>query len=235
MAKPEKRFDPTFENGGYWEYYKDLERQFEDFLEYVPYLEGNEKTYSFRLANLLLVIGAHVDSAFKEIFKWSAFSKKYEKILEKINAGKANITDYRKLEPEYNLSKRELIFKCLPDRETVIPFRGFDTESPKWWRDYNKIKHEFSLNFYKANLKTTRDALAGAFLLNAIHEPASLRLFDYGLLEPKYEPESYFEIKYPIFKGHKMPPEYPVGKEIEDPFVIETPLFIYDYEKGKKP
>ena len=25
----EKGFNPTFENGGYWEYYKDLERQFE--------------------------------------------------------------------------------------------------------------------------------------------------------------------------------------------------------------
>jgi hypothetical protein len=31
MAKEEKGFDPTFENGGYWEYYNDLEQQFEDF------------------------------------------------------------------------------------------------------------------------------------------------------------------------------------------------------------
>ena len=33
-------FTPTFENGGYWEYYKDLEGQFENFLESVPYLSG---------------------------------------------------------------------------------------------------------------------------------------------------------------------------------------------------
>jgi len=45
----------------------------EDFLEYVPYLEGNEKTYSFRLANLLLAIGAHVDSAFKEMARYRLF------------------------------------------------------------------------------------------------------------------------------------------------------------------
>jgi len=73
MAKEEKGFNPTFENGGYWEYYKDLERQFENFLDYVPYLEGNEKTYSFRLASILLSIGSHVDSAFKEMSKYPDF------------------------------------------------------------------------------------------------------------------------------------------------------------------
>lgn len=44
--EPEK-FKPTFENGGFWEYYKDIEHQFENFLEYVPYLKGNKGTYSF--------------------------------------------------------------------------------------------------------------------------------------------------------------------------------------------
>ena len=36
-------FEPTFENGGFWEYYRTLERQFEDFLDYVPYLEEMRK------------------------------------------------------------------------------------------------------------------------------------------------------------------------------------------------
>ena len=49
-----QEFNPTFENGGFWEYYKDLERQFEDFLVFVPYLRGNEKTYSFKLLNIFL-------------------------------------------------------------------------------------------------------------------------------------------------------------------------------------
>jgi len=56
MSKKEapKKFKPTFANGGFWEHYKDLERQFENFLDYVPCFEDNENTYSFRLANLLL-------------------------------------------------------------------------------------------------------------------------------------------------------------------------------------
>ena len=73
----EKGFNPSFENGGYWEYYKDLERQFENFLDYVPYLEGNENTYSFRLANMILTVGAHIDSALKKIAEDSIFSGKY--------------------------------------------------------------------------------------------------------------------------------------------------------------
>jgi hypothetical protein len=76
MAEEEKGFKPNFENGGFWEYYKDLERQFESFLEYVPYLEGNENTYSFRLANMILAIGAHVDSAFKEMARCDMFADK---------------------------------------------------------------------------------------------------------------------------------------------------------------
>jgi hypothetical protein len=62
MSNPleQQGFNPTFENGGFWEYYKDLERQFENFLNYVPYLKDNENTYSFRLANLLLSIGAWI-------------------------------------------------------------------------------------------------------------------------------------------------------------------------------
>lgn len=47
----------NFENGYFWELYNDLERQFITILEYVPYLEGNETTYSFKILNLILGIG----------------------------------------------------------------------------------------------------------------------------------------------------------------------------------
>jgi hypothetical protein len=71
----------AFEEGYFWEYYMDLERQFMEYLNYVPYLQGNERTYSFRLANLILMIGAHIDSAFKEIAKFPEFSNDYPQML----------------------------------------------------------------------------------------------------------------------------------------------------------
>lgn len=210
----------------------DLERQFIDFLNYVPYLDGNENVYSFRLMNLILAIGAHVDSAFKEMFRCPVFSKKYPEILKRVNDVKATITDYRELEKEYCLSKREVVFKRLPERENVLPFQQFESsKSPEWWTDYNEIKHEFSLNFKKANLKSVKDALAGAFLLNVVHKPAILRLFEYGVAKSKYR-EVWSS------KGgatYSMKPTVEIIKDIlrntiYPPLFVETNLFYFDCE-----
>jgi hypothetical protein len=224
-------FKPTFENGGYWEYYKDLERQFASFLEFVPYLSGNESVYSFRLANQILAIGAHIDSAFKEMFRYSEISKKYPKMLKKISDDKATIADYRKLEKEYSLSKMHVTFKRLPEREVVFPFQQFgQSKSPDWWHIYNGIKHKFSDNFEKANLRNTRDALAGAFLLNVIHTPAYIRLIEYRLVTP--QPIGTGSGVF-VFKGGETLKQsvdrlIQKGKRLG---CIETPLFFFDYRE----
>jgi len=127
------------------------------------------------------------------------------------------------------------IEKTIPSqRQKIKPFEPFNrkTQAPFWWDIYNHTKHDLHEYFEKVTLRQTRDALAGAFLLNVIYEPASLRLLKYGLLKPKYRPEG-FEIIYPTFKGHEIYPETPKG-ETENPFTIETPLFIYDYENEKE-
>lgn len=102
-------FKPNFDKGGLWEYYKDLERQFENYLQYVPYLVGNETTYSYRLANLILGIGAHIDSAFKEIAKYPDFEKRYPGILKsaKGKTRKPTIWDYYVLSEEYDLPSKK--------------------------------------------------------------------------------------------------------------------------------
>jgi hypothetical protein len=241
-TRPKKGFNPTFDNGGFWEYYRDLERQFEDFLVYVPYLRGNEGTYSFRLANLILGIGAHIDSALKEIAKYSNFPTKYPEMLNpKRKDGKPRnptIGDYYPISEEYILPEKVAEFKCLPNRENILPFEKYCRKSgkrelPYWWTAYNKVKHNFNKNFKEAKLKTIRDALAGAFLLNVVHEPAALRLFDHGMLKPKYPPKVIWEVQYDTFERREQHPHRP-SYDIEDPFKIETSLFTYDYEKTKK-
>ena len=219
----------NFENGYFWEYYMDLEWQFIDFMNYVPYLEGNENVYSFRLMNLILAIGAHVDSAFKEIFRFPEFSTKYEAIFKKVKRGKATITNYRELDKEYSLSKRQVMFKCLPERESIIPFQLFaDDKSPKWWSSYNKIKHEFSKNFKKATYKTARDALAGAFLLNVIHEPAIIRLYEYGIAKENYKPRiNEYGLEETIGKeGLK----HYLKEGMTPSIYVETVLFVFKFE-----
>jgi hypothetical protein len=239
-----RKFEPDFKNGGFWEFYKDLERQFEEFLTYVPYTEGNEETYSFRLANLLLSIGAHIDSALKEIAKYPDFQSKYPKMLNPIGKdGKTRyptIKDYYPISEEYKLPQQVAVFKCLPSRQNVLPFEKYLRKSgkgntPYWWKHYNNVKHNVNENFKDAKLETVRDALAGAFLLNVVHVPASERLSDYGLLKPNYvQGETIEQPIYDTFRGRKQHPERPSYKPIEDAFTIETSLFLYDYEEAKK-
>jgi hypothetical protein len=226
-------FTPTFENGGYWEYYRDLERQFENFLEFVPYLSGNENTYSFRLANLVLAIGAHVDSAFKEIAKYPDFSVRYPEILNpKTKTGKkrkSNITDYYPISEAYKLSQRKVMFKCLPEREPIIPFQqytkvGGKVITPDWWQVYNSVKHKFSENFGKATLRNTRDALVGAFLLNIIHTPAYIRLVEYRIVTP----DPIGRTEFTLIAGWQDRFKQDAKKDERFGF-IETPLFSYKY------
>jgi len=48
-----------------------------------------------------------------------------------------------------------------------------------------------SVNIKEASLQNIRDALAGAFSLNVIHEPAILWLNKYGLLIDKFNGSSF--------------------------------------------
>ncbi|TRZ48416.1 MAG: hypothetical protein D4S01_10365 [Dehalococcoidia bacterium] len=224
----------NFENEIFWELYKDLERQFENFLEYVPYLEGNENVYSFKLLNLLLSIGGYVDSAFKEMARYPNFSKNKDcqEILEKVNKNKTvSVTlPLRAFEKEYHLSEKTVIFRRLPERERIMPFKPRSTraKSPKWWKIYNGIKHDVGVNLKEATLQNTMHALAGAFMLNAVHYPSLYRLYEYLVLkEAEGVPMIGFELRPRPLEWIKQ--EYESGRKIS--FKLKTPRFIYDYEQ----
>ena len=209
----------------------DLERQFVEYLNYVPYLKGNEKTYSFRLANIILSIGSHIDSAFKEIAIFPEFFNKYPNMLKpKDEHGDPRfpeIIDYYPINSEYSLSERKIMFKVIPKREPIKPFETYKEKGktvPPWWTNHNKIKHNFNKdNFRLANLLTARDAIAGAFLLNVVHKPAIYRLNEYGLLRPKYQQEPIKQYHIGDYLKNSKPPAF-----------IETEVFFYDYEDNPK-
>ena len=227
-------FDLHFENGGFWEYYRALEQQFEDFLNYVPYLEGNEKTYSFKLLNIFLSICAHIDSAFKELARYPKFADidSCKEVLDRTSDKLGIIVSgIRAFEEIYAISSMTVTFKVLPNRISITPF---NCQKPQWWDFYNDLKHDISVNLTKANLENVRDALAGAFLLNVIHEPAALRLYDYNILKPNYpQGETFWAPTYDSFRG-KQRKNRPTHEPIEDAFTIETSLFSFDYETAKK-
>ena len=128
----------------------------------------------------------------------------------------------------YGISSKEVIFKCLPERIQITPFKDV---KPEWWDFYNEVKHDISNNLSKATLNAVRDALAGAFLLNVIHRPSRKRLFKYGLIRQKYDSGIFLDPVLTIFDGETINQVQDHKVTTENPFIIETPLFIYDYEK----
>lgn len=234
----------NFGKGVFWGLYLDLERQFQSFLEYVPYLPGNEDVYSFKLSNLILSIGGHVDSAFKEMARYGGFMNNSDchKILEKLGRSKMNIKarkapvtipislPLKAFEREYKLSERKVVFKRLPEMEDVVPFRPYDpnTRAPRWWEVYNGLKHDVGVRLREANLRTTLKALASAFLLNAIHIPSVLRLFERNVIV--IEPE--VDVIGGMYDRTFVDPEW-VKETYEAkrmlPTHLDTPLFVYDY------
>jgi hypothetical protein len=234
-----KKAVDNFENGFFWELYNDLERQFQNFLEYVPYLPGNETVYSFKLLNLIVGFGGHIDSAFKEMARYSKFSENEgcRKILERASERKGIIsTGVDAFDDIYGISTKKVGFKRLIKRKDIIPFSCDEEENhvPKWWKFYNDLKHDVGINIREANLKNTRDALAGAFLLNVIHKPAILRLNDYGVL--KWPPEP-IEGEFAGVFDHALVrvPRHTLEEMLESNqdlwAFVETPLFIYDHSQ----
>jgi len=245
-----ERNSDSFENGIFWELYQDLERQFQNFLEYVPYLEENKQVISPKLLNLILGISGYIDSAFKEMARYPKFSNNDDcrKILEKlreseesIKKGEPPITIPIKLclkafEKEYKLSERKIIFKRSPEREDITPFKPYNlkTNAPKWWEIYNGLKHDVGVNIREANLHNTRDALAGAFLLNVIHIPSALRLFDRGILKVEYLTTTRVrQIMEPIKTNRDIVQGWLEQKQ-GYPGLVETPIFIYGLWLNKK-
>ena len=189
----------AFQNGLMWVVYTDLEKNLQNFLEYVPFISVHRKVYSQKLLQLMLQIGGYVDTAFKEMAKYHSFdgNEKCALIRTKTEAGETvKISLAREaFEPVYNLSSRTLFAKSpqylrriLVDRRR--PFSDFRLgKSPSWWKAYNKIKHDWLTNIAEANLSNTLDALAAAFLLNVIHEPGLISLASAGLVMDGFSEE----------------------------------------------
>jgi len=121
----------------------------------------------------------------------------------------------------------------LPSIEEIIPFKASNptTKAPEWWEIYNGLKHNVGVNYRKATLQNIRNALAGAFLLNAIHIPSAVRLTKFGILKPFYNAKI----------GFGMPPSSSdIAPEVVEDWlkkhrgfwgIVETPLFIYNLEE----
>ena len=183
----------AFETGLMWAVYQDMEKAFLNFLEYVPFTDSHLKVYSHKLLQLMLQIGGYIDTSFKEMATHSSFDKneKCQIIREKTVKGESVSINLAReaFEPIYHLSSKFVSVKS-PEYAGCIfvdrsrPFAEFkDNKSPRWWKEYNAVKHDWLTNLKKANIHNTLSALAGAFVLNVVHKPSIKALARWGFVK----------------------------------------------------
>lgn len=140
-----------------WPFYMRLEKEFLNTLTYVEFSQDNYATYSIEYEKQLLSIGSEIDVLCKLLCNQIDPLQKPQ-----------NINEYADiLSGHNNLISQKVRFQI--DMQEYVPFDGWTSDqSPKWWKAYNKVKHErlSNENYKKGNLENVFMALMGLYLLN---------------------------------------------------------------------
>ena len=149
----------------HWKYFLLLEQDFINTMRYVELSPNNFQTYSIEYTKLILTACSEIDILCKQLCSI-------------IGNDKAdNIKDYETC----ILTKYPKFFSntiTLTPEITLTPWANWQNNaSPKWWKDYNAIKHERINNFEKSNLFTTINCLSALMLTNLYYSKALYGLF----------------------------------------------------------
>jgi hypothetical protein len=173
-------FDPLL----VWDEYTHLEDDFLKCLNYVPLIDEHFPVWSLYLGDLLLRTGSILDSFFRRAIYSPTLDDAID--IEKYRAlddNRINIETYRQIfDGYYNLSSKEIF--DLRIYSSIIPFSSWsENKAPKWWEDYNQVKHDRFKNKKAASLKTTLDAIGGLFLINVLHKETIPILVDLEIIK----------------------------------------------------
>lgn len=139
----------------HWNYFLALESDIGVLSRFIEFTTDNFRAYSLEMAHLLLATASEVDVVAKLLCKTVDPCSSPEKIneyREVLNLARPTIKDMTVTIPRFSL--------------TLTPWSNWRrNRTPQWWSDHNAVKHERNLNFRKANLKNTLNAMAGLFVL----------------------------------------------------------------------
>lgn len=184
----------------YWTYYRELENDFLSMRKYISICKDNFCTYSIEILKLYQAVCSEIDvvgkamakmlnSTFKpedtnnNIYKW------WYEIQDSFLLTEAPFTPINPTSKPVRIGLRD--YKCyLLNEETLQPWQSFKivkqktdkwrysnatgSRTPKWWSDYNSVKHTRTsltsdgngkMNYSKANLGNLCNAFAALFIL----------------------------------------------------------------------
>lgn len=139
----------------HWNYFLALEKDVERMARFVEFAGKNFGTYSIEMAHLFLAAASEVDVVAKQLCSQID-----------AEANPCNIEQYRPI-LRRNLPQLERSFVTIPRYGlTLEPWSNWQRDdTPDWWRDHNKVKHQRGEHFQKANLQNVLNAMGGLFLL----------------------------------------------------------------------
>lgn len=143
----------------FWEYFLNLENDFNIITDTIPVDSVNYQTHSIKYMNLLFSICSEIDVLFKkyiEFNEWFDFTS--------ING---NMKIYREVTTEklQSFSNETVVFSKVIELQ---PFKSWQVQqSPNWWKDYNELKHDrlASANNSKATQENILNAFAALYQL----------------------------------------------------------------------
>lgn len=140
----------------FWEYYLTIEEDLFNCVRYVEFAEENYSTYSNEFAKIIVLASAEIDNIFRELC---------ELISPDSNAG--NIKQYHPIITNRFPDIENSYVKIRMAGIDLQPWKEWTNEkSPDWWsHGYNKIKHDRTNHFQKANLKNALKAVGALFLI----------------------------------------------------------------------
>ena len=153
------------------EYYHYLESSFVDIVRIIP-LENAPDTFSPRLYEILQSTCSQVEAIVKIMYKELTLGNK-----------KSAAEMYNELNWDGVISDQEVVFRSRPDWKAIKPFlcdfkcglrsewdhvhtNDRETQTPKWWKAYNKSKHDLPTGYGAGNIENTYLALAGLYILH---------------------------------------------------------------------
>lgn len=139
----------------HWNYFLAIEQDFELISRYVEFSEENNDTFSIELARIIMSASQEVDVIMKGICS----------LLD--NDRVNNIDHYRPIIQE-KLSDliNEEVFISRFGMSSKPWINWQSDENPIWWKANNKIKHQRTDHFKKANLKNAFNALGALLIVN---------------------------------------------------------------------
>jgi hypothetical protein len=174
-----------------WEMYQSLEKEFLNYIEYVPLSPQHYNVWSYPLVNLFNNIGSSVDSFFKNAIKCNSLDDFPSIDQIRLNSRQHNMKTYREIfDTQYQVSNKQ-IFE-LKNFTSIAPFKDWSNKNtPGWWSQYTEIKHNRFENREKATLKNALDSLAGLFVLFLTHKETLSMLIDNNYMHAQLTKDSY--------------------------------------------